>query len=441
MQFPIERGRRYGSGCRTVARARHGRFRSIAPRPCRLERAPAPRLARSPAASPSLLRLEGLAVFAAAACRLFPSRRLLAAVRAAAPCARPRDGRLSLRPAASARRPTISRPYVTSRRLALGAAGLALGAPVAAGARADLDRPYRPRSRARLRPEIRDRLRRYPSRPLRARGVLTTPTRGRVFHARPRPSDRPGAGQDEPARRPRPRPGAPPRAAGRRTTGRTGCRPTPSPSSIATASSSSTRAPTPALKRLPRWHPYFRLAVHFDIEPEAGSGTAIARARDRAERRQADRRSPICTSTTTAASPRFPAAASLVSPGERAAAAGLGGQLHGYLPQRWPSSFDPEPLVFADEPYGPFARSRRLTADGALVACRRRAIRPITSRSSLDDGERRDRLRRRRRLQPGRTCSPDASTGSAPMKPPRCATLARLAALAAERPTVLSADP
>ena len=43
-------------------------------------------------------------------------------------------------------------------------------------------------------------------------------------------------------------------------------------------------------------------------------------------------------------------------------------ELRGYLPQRWPKAFDPKPLILDDAPYGPFPRSKRLTADGAIVA-------------------------------------------------------------------------
>ena len=49
-------------------------------------------------------------------------------------------------------------------------------------------------------------------------------------------------------------------------------------------------------------------------------------------------------------------------------AEGAAGQLRGYLPQRWPKAFDPKPLILDDGPYGPFPRSKRLTADGAIVA-------------------------------------------------------------------------
>ena len=44
------------------------------------------------------------------------------------------------------------------------------------------------------------------------------------------------------------------------------------------------------------------------------------------------------------------------------------GGVRGYLPNRWPSWFDPAPLDFAAEPFGPFASSRRLTEAGDVLA-------------------------------------------------------------------------
>ena len=132
----------------------------------------------------------------------------------------------------------------------------------------------------------------------------------------------------------------------------------------------------------------------------------------------------------------FPQARVLVSAGERAAAAGLKGRLNGHLPQRWPTSFDPEPLVLADEPYGPFARSRRLTADGALVALPTPGHTASHVSVALDDGDRRivlvgDAAYSQDNLLAGRV------DGISPVEATARATLARLAALAAERPTVL----
>ena len=58
----------------------------------------------------------------------------------------------------------------------------------------------------------------------------------------------------------------------------------------------------------------------------------------------------------------------MVSRGELSAARGWAGWVRGYLPNRWPSWFDPVPLDLAPEPLGPFAASKRLTTAGDVVA-------------------------------------------------------------------------
>ena len=122
-----------------------------------------------------------------------------------------------------------------------------------------------------------------------------------------------------------------------------------------------------ALKRLPRWHPYFRLSVRFDIEPEQEAGPQLRAIGIGA----ADVKRVVLTHLHIdhdAGLAAFPNSEILVSPGELAAASGLAGRLRGYLPQRWPKTFDPKPLVLDGGPCGPFQRSRRLAADGRIVA-------------------------------------------------------------------------
>jgi N-acyl homoserine lactone hydrolase len=58
----------------------------------------------------------------------------------------------------------------------------------------------------------------------------------------------------------------------------------------------------------------------------------------------------------------------LVASGELRTASGWAGRIRGYFPNRWPSWFDPTALELAAEPFGPFARSRRLTQAGDIVA-------------------------------------------------------------------------
>jgi glyoxylase-like metal-dependent hydrolase (beta-lactamase superfamily II) len=122
-----------------------------------------------------------------------------------------------------------------------------------------------------------------------------------------------------------------------------------------------------AAKSLPRWHPYFRNAVRFDIEPEEEAGAQLrAIGIGSSEvRRVVMTHLHIDHDGGLGA---FPKSEILVSPGELRRASGIAGRLRGYLPQRWPKHFDPKPLVVDGGAYGPFPRSKRLTADGAIVA-------------------------------------------------------------------------
>ena len=64
----------------------------------------------------------------------------------------------------------------------------------------------------------------------------------------------------------------------------------------------------------------------------------------------------------------FPNSKIHVSRGELSTARGWGGRLRGYLPNRWPSWFDPVPLDLAAKSFGPFVASKRLTKAGDIVA-------------------------------------------------------------------------
>jgi N-acyl homoserine lactone hydrolase len=122
-----------------------------------------------------------------------------------------------------------------------------------------------------------------------------------------------------------------------------------------------------AVKSLPRWHPYFRNAVRFDIEPDEEAGSQL-RAIGIGP---SDVRRIVLTHLHIdhdGGLTAFPTSEILVGPGELARASGIGGRIRGYLPQRWPKDFDPRPLVLDDGRYGPFERSKRLTADGDIIA-------------------------------------------------------------------------
>jgi N-acyl homoserine lactone hydrolase len=64
----------------------------------------------------------------------------------------------------------------------------------------------------------------------------------------------------------------------------------------------------------------------------------------------------------------FPQTEILVARGELRTASGWLGRVRGYLPNRWPSWFDPVPLDLAGEPFGPFSASKKLTNAGDVIA-------------------------------------------------------------------------
>jgi glyoxylase-like metal-dependent hydrolase (beta-lactamase superfamily II) len=114
-------------------------------------------------------------------------------------------------------------------------------------------------------------------------------------------------------------------------------------------------------------HPYVRWEVAFRIEREQEIGPQL-RALGIAPR---DVKRVVLTHLHMdhdGGLVHFPDAEILVAPGELQIASGTIGRMRGYLPNRWPSWFDPKPLDLAAEPLGPFPASRRLTAAGDVVA-------------------------------------------------------------------------
>jgi N-acyl homoserine lactone hydrolase len=121
------------------------------------------------------------------------------------------------------------------------------------------------------------------------------------------------------------------------------------------------------LKRLPRWHPYFQLAVRFDIEPEQEVGPQL-RSRGIGP---GDVKTVVMTHLHVdhdGGLAHFPASCILADSDEIARAVGIAGAILGYLPNRWPSWFDPQPFAWQSPAYGPFARSTPITEAGDVIA-------------------------------------------------------------------------
>lgn len=115
------------------------------------------------------------------------------------------------------------------------------------------------------------------------------------------------------------------------------------------------------------YHPFARWEVVFRIDPEEEIGPQL-RALGIGPR---DVKRVVLTHLHMdhdGGLAHFPNSEILVAAGEIRTASGWAGRIRGYLPHRWPSWFDPAPLELTAEPFGPFARSRRLTDAGDIVA-------------------------------------------------------------------------
>lgn len=117
----------------------------------------------------------------------------------------------------------------------------------------------------------------------------------------------------------------------------------------------------------PLWHPFYRRAVQFSVRPEEELGPQL-RAMGIATR---DVRQVVLTHLHTdhaGGLAHVTGSKIWVAERELKRASGWSGRLGGYLPNRWPKWWNPEPLRFEDRPLGPFRRSMPLTSRGDVVA-------------------------------------------------------------------------
>jgi glyoxylase-like metal-dependent hydrolase (beta-lactamase superfamily II) len=116
----------------------------------------------------------------------------------------------------------------------------------------------------------------------------------------------------------------------------------------------------------PRWHPYFRLAVRFDVTPEQEVGPQLLELGIHPE----DVRTVILTHLHTdhaGGLHHFPKSEILVGDEELRLAMGFAGRLRGYQPNRLPDWFAPRSINFVPQPFGPFDRSQRVTPDCNVI--------------------------------------------------------------------------
>jgi glyoxylase-like metal-dependent hydrolase (beta-lactamase superfamily II) len=116
----------------------------------------------------------------------------------------------------------------------------------------------------------------------------------------------------------------------------------------------------------PAWHPYFRRGVEFRVGPEDEIGPQLT---DRRIDPQTVRWVVLTHLHTDHAGGlhHFPGVEILVERTAFAKASGVGGRLRGFLPNRWPTWFEPRLVDLDPAPYGPFERSLPLTGAGDVV--------------------------------------------------------------------------
>jgi N-acyl homoserine lactone hydrolase len=116
----------------------------------------------------------------------------------------------------------------------------------------------------------------------------------------------------------------------------------------------------------PWWHPYYRLAVRMQVSPEDEIRPQMHALGIEPE----DVRWVVLTHMHTdhaGGLPHFPRSEILVTRKEYEAAKGIKGQALGYLPQHWPSWFQPTLLTFEPVPFGSFSASHTLTKAGDIT--------------------------------------------------------------------------
>ncbi|MCB9286415.1 MAG: N-acyl homoserine lactonase family protein [Lewinellaceae bacterium] len=118
---------------------------------------------------------------------------------------------------------------------------------------------------------------------------------------------------------------------------------------------------------LPRWHPYYSMAVEFDVRPEDEIGPQLKKIGIDPVK---DVRKVVMTHLHTdhaGGLHHFPNSEIFIEQNEYKAASGFTGILAGYLPHRWPDWLKPKLITLPNAPYHSFPRSLPVTSDGKVM--------------------------------------------------------------------------
>jgi glyoxylase-like metal-dependent hydrolase (beta-lactamase superfamily II) len=110
----------------------------------------------------------------------------------------------------------------------------------------------------------------------------------------------------------------------------------------------------------PKWHPYYRTSVQFDIKPHEEIGPKLKEMGIS----QKDVKKVILTHFHTdhaGGLHHFPESEIIGSGKDYKLASGFSGKLLGYVPHSWPDWFSPVFIPFKKEKFGPFEQSYKVT--------------------------------------------------------------------------------
>ena len=118
---------------------------------------------------------------------------------------------------------------------------------------------------------------------------------------------------------------------------------------------------------LPAWHPYYALAVEFDVKPEDEIGPQLQRM---GIDPTTDVSKVIMTHMHTdhaGGLHHFPNSEIIIEKNEYYSAKGIQGLMAGYLPHRWPKWLNPTLIDIPLNFYHTFSKSMPLTTDGKIM--------------------------------------------------------------------------
>ncbi len=118
---------------------------------------------------------------------------------------------------------------------------------------------------------------------------------------------------------------------------------------------------------LPKWHPYYAMAVKFDVKPEEEIGPQLLNMGIDPKK---DVGKVIMTHLHTdhaGGMHHFPNSEIIIEKNEFYSASGLTGIIGGYLPHRWPKWLNPTLISLNNQTFGPFKKSFSITKENSIM--------------------------------------------------------------------------